>query len=168
LQVQGVLRELGYRSDFYVGQTDLVGRPDVHPYERFAEGRSREPTWLLYQASTGSPMAQYLATRPEPKLVNYHNITPPGFFEPWEPTVTTALAAGLRQMEALAPSTELAIADSAFNERDLVRLGYAVTGVVPILFDPASVDPASDPALAERLQRDRRAGGGRGAFPPPA
>ena len=103
LQVQRVLRELGYASDLFVDHTDLTGRADVHPYRQFDE-HSRDPdTFLLYQGSTGSPMARFLAERSEPTIVNYHNITPPEFFEPWEPSVTMVLEAGYRQIEELGP-----------------------------------------------------------------
>ena len=39
-------------------------------------GRSGRDRWLLYQASIGSPVYDIFAARAEPKLVNYHNITP--------------------------------------------------------------------------------------------
>jgi glycosyltransferase involved in cell wall biosynthesis len=159
LQVQRLLREMGYASDLYVGSTDLEGRDDVHPFQSLADQRARDRTFLLYQGSTGSPMARFLAARPEPKLLNYHNITPAEFFEPWEPTVTMVLEAGHRQFEELSECTELAIAVSGFNEDDLRRMGYAATTVAPILLDPRDLDHVPDPATDARLGAARSAGG---------
>jgi len=159
LQVQRVLRELGYASDLFVDHTDLTGRADVHPYRQFDE-HSRDPdTFLLYQGSTGSPMARFVAERSEPTIVNYHNITPPEFFEPWEPSVTMVLEAGYRQIEELGPGTVLGIADSEYNAGELRRLGYGATAVVPILYDPGNHDAAPDPATLHRLEAEKAGGG---------
>ncbi len=164
LQVQRLLHDLGYRSEIYVTASHLEGRTDVHPYQSYPEHRTAEPTWLLYQASIGSPIARFLGAQSEPKIVNYHNVTPPEFYEPWEPTVTAALASGLRQMEELAPTAALAIADSEFNEQDLARLGYRSTAVVPILFDPGAFDVAPDPVTEARLGEQRARGGSEWLF----
>ena len=41
--------------------------------------------WVIYQCSTGAPIADVLAEREAPLIVDYHNITPPRLFEAWEP-----------------------------------------------------------------------------------
>lgn len=138
LQVQSLLRELGYESEIYVGDAWREVAHLTRPY------RELPPTpggWVLYQASTGSPIAEWLLDRPERVLVNWHNITPASYFAPWEPHVGVELAAGRRQMADLAPRTELAVCDSAYNEAELLALGYRRTTVVPILLDLASFDP---------------------------
>src|SRR5437868_9554943 len=124
LQVQGVLRELGLRSELYVADA----RREVAHLTRDYRSLETEPgTWLLYQASTGSPIAEWLLERPEPLLLNYHNITPAALFGPWEPHIGVELDAGRRQLRDLARPTRLAIADSTFNQRELVAFGYRST-----------------------------------------
>jgi len=148
LQVQDVLRGMGFVSEIYVAHA----RPEVAALSRpYLELRPAADAWLLYQSSTGSPMADWLLGRPEPKLVNYHNITPASTFAPWEPHVGVELQAGRRQLADLAPVTELAIADSTYNERELLRLGYRKTTVVPILLDTVTFDHAVDERSAARL-----------------
>jgi L-malate glycosyltransferase len=155
LQVQHVLRDLGLVSEIFVADA----RPEVahlsRPYRHLGEAPD---TWLLYQSSTGSPMAEWLLARPEPKLVNYHNITPASAFAPWEPHVGVELQAGRRQLAELAAMTELAVADSTYNERELVALGYRRTTVVPILLDTSTFDHAVDEAALERLRADAAGG----------
>jgi glycosyltransferase involved in cell wall biosynthesis len=151
LQVQSVLREMGLRSEIYVADA----RPEVarlcSPYEQLG----REPdTWLLYQASIGSPVADWILDRDEPLLLNWHNITPASIFGPWEPHVGVELAWGRRQMQALAPRTRLAIAVSSFNEQELLELGYASTAVVPILFDPATFERRVDTRALAGLEHE--------------
>lgn len=149
LQVQDVLRGMGLDSEIYVAD---AWREVAHLTRPFRELRGGDGTWLLYQASTGSPVAEWLLERPEPLLVNYHNMTPAPLFEPWEPHVGVELRAGRRQLADLAARTELAIAVSRFNERELRDAGYRRTAVVPILFDPSTFDRAVDDALVARLR----------------
>jgi glycosyltransferase involved in cell wall biosynthesis len=150
LQVQDVLRGMGLRSDIYVGD---AWREVAHLTKPYRELREEPDTWLLYQASTGSPIAEWVLTRPERLLVNYHNITPAELFAPWEPHVGVELQAGRRQLAELAPKTELAVAVSRYNETELRTAGYRNTTVVPILLDTATFEKVSDPSLVDRLRR---------------
>jgi glycosyltransferase involved in cell wall biosynthesis len=84
--------------------------------------------------------------------VNYHNITPASLFAPWEPHVGVELQAGRRQLADLAPLTELAIAVSSFNERELHAAGYGRTAVVPVLLDTATFERERDDGAVERLR----------------
>ena len=159
VQVQQVLRGLGVDSGIYVADAHREVRRSVQPYRELPAPRPGEPTWLLYQCSTGSPVADWLLHRPERKLSNYHNITPASFFEPWEPHVGAELLEARRQLDLLAPATEIAIADSAFNEAELQAVGYGATTVVPILLDTATFDHEVDRAALDRLQAARSRGG---------
>lgn len=149
LQVQGVLRGMGLESEIYVAD---AWKEVAHLTRPYRELPRRDGTWLLYQASTGSAMAGWLQERPEPLLLNYHNITPAELFAPWEPHVGVELAAGRRQLAELAPRTELAIAVSRYNEAELAAAGYRHTAVVPILLDTTLFDRVEDTAAVERLR----------------
>jgi len=142
LQVQSVLRGLGYDSDIYVGDAWREVAHLTKPYRELPPASGGD--WLLYQASTGSPIVDWLQGRPERLLMNWHNITPASFFAPWEPHVGVELAAGRRQIAELAARTELAVCDSAYNEEELVALGYRRTTVVPILLDTSTFGPPAD------------------------
>ena len=156
LQVRALLHELGVRSEVFVGEAQREVEGISTPFRDFA-GSGDSRTWLLYQASTGSPMVDFLLGRPEPKLVDYHNITPAALFAPWEPHVGVELAAGRRQLGDLAPATELGLADSSYNREELDGLGYRATAVVPILLDLDTFSGPAAPAAVDRLRA--RAGG---------
>ena len=157
VNLRDALVAAGIDSDIYYGSCTpdmaAAGRPISHLARA---GRDR---FLLYQASIGSPVFDVLATRDEPKLVNYHNITPPELLASWEPAVAFETALGRAQLERLAPDCRLAIADSVFNEGELHEVGYASTAVVPLLIDMTSAGAAADPAVSERLERARASGG---------
>src|SRR5215475_6452826 len=69
--VADVLHDLGCESRIYVGEARGVGRTNIHPYKQFAAEPQQLDTYLLYQLSTGHRMADMLAGRREPKIVNY-------------------------------------------------------------------------------------------------
>ena len=57
---------------------------------------------LLYQFATASDLAGWLVERPETLLVNYHNITPPDAFAPWDNTLARHQVQALGELDALA------------------------------------------------------------------
>ena len=95
---QHLLRGAGFQSDIFAGESRRDVAHLASPYQRF-DGTMRVNTALLYQCSTGSPVGLYCRDRPEPMLIDYHNITPASMFDAWEPHVGVELAAGRSQLE---------------------------------------------------------------------
>ena len=151
------LRAAGIESDIFYGTCtpDMaqVGRPIG------LLGRHGQRRFLLYQASIGSPVFDTLMTCDEPKLVNYHNITPTELLAPWEPAVAYETSLGRAQLARLASRAVLAVADSHYNELELLEVGYARTAVVPLLIDMTRAGPSPDPPTALRLAADKARGG---------
>ncbi len=158
LNLRDGLRAVGIESDVFYGSFT----PDVQHEGRpvIELGRSGRDRWLLYQASIGSPVYDILAARAEPKLVNYHNITPADLLRAWEPAVAYEAALGRSQLARLAPQSRFAVADSAFNESELHALGYQGTAVVPLLIDMHAKSDAPDHELAASLARRKERDGG--------
>ena len=150
LKVQHVLREMGLESDIFAADIEPAFAHLAQPYQRLDDRRPTGRRWLLYQLSTGNPMATWVRKRPEPKVVNFHNITPPEFFAPWNPGVAAEVQAGRRQVQQLAPVTELAIAVSRFNEEELLAAGYRRTAVVPLFADLGGQVEAGEAVTIER------------------
>ena len=128
------LREAGWRSEIYAEAThdELVG--ESIPVERYPE-QAAPGDVCLYQFSTSSMVAEFLAGRPEPLILDYHNLTAPELLETWDPAGAARSAAAQHQLALLAPRAELGLADSAYNEADLVAAGCRRTAVVPVLVD---------------------------------
>jgi len=158
LNLRNGLRAAGIDSDIYYGShtqdVQAEGRPVIEL------GRATRDRWLLYQASIGSPVYDILAARAEPKLVNYHNITPAALLRDWEPAVAYEVALGRTQLARLAPQSRFAVADSTFNESELRTLGYEGTAVVPLLIDMHSKSDAPDSELARFMARRKEREGG--------
>lgn len=157
--VREVLRGMGLVSEIYADDIHPERAGDARHYETYRPGRRHGPAWLLYQASTGSRVADYLIRRPEPKLLNYHNIAPVQAFARWEPAVADELAEGRRQLGLLASVTHHAIAVSGYNEAELTEAGYKSTSVAPFLLDPGAFDHELDGPTLAWLDRMRDRGG---------
>ncbi len=156
--VSEALRSAGIDSEIYYGhcptpEFSSLGRPVTEL------GRARKDRYLLYQASIGSPVFDLVVERSEPKLVNYHNITPAPLLADWEPAVGYELELGRRQLERMAGPCAAAIAVSRFNASELESLGYRRTCVVPLLFDASGGRCEPDPWLRNRLGEEKATGG---------
>ncbi len=83
--------------------------------------RHPPPDLVIYQASVGSPVADYLLTRPEPLVIDYHGVTPPEFFDGWDPAMAAAARWGRDQLCRLGPLARLMLAHSGFAASELVE-----------------------------------------------
>lgn len=159
MALREAFRSAGWESEIFAEAThdELVGESTY--FERYPD-RAREGDILVYQASTGSPMADFLMDRPETLVLDYHNITPPAFYVGWEDRTAEKVAHARLQVAALAGRAALGIADSAFNAAELAGFGCRQTEVIPILTDIRRWGGrhAADPGEASRLARVHGAG----------
>lgn len=155
-----VLRSMGLRSDVYAEGHAGAPRREVRDIGALARDLDRGGrTLLVYQLSTGSKVGELVLARPEPKVVNYHNVTAVELFAPWEPIVGAELRYGREQLARFAPASELGIAVSGFNEGELVAAGFKHTAVAPVMFDVADMERAVDERALAELQAAKRHGG---------
>ena len=160
IEVQRALRDAGFECEVFahIFHPEMAGKG--HPFEDYGTGYPARPgDWLMYQFAIGSPVAGFVRSRPEPKILYHHNLTPPEMLAAWEPAIVPGLLWGQRQLLELAGSVEFALADSSFNRDDLRRAGYRDVDVVPILLDLDAFDCTPDPATLRRIAADRATGG---------
>jgi glycosyltransferase involved in cell wall biosynthesis len=82
---------------------------------------------------------------PNPKLLLYHNVTPPSWLWEHAPVVAVHCALGRAQLPELIRAVDVAAADSAFNAGELEGLGATRTEVIPLLVDRDRLGPVSEP-----------------------
>jgi glycosyltransferase involved in cell wall biosynthesis len=152
LALRDTFRQAGWTSDIYVeaAHDELLG--EAMYFERYPEHAAPSDI-LLYQLSTASPVADFLLGRTETLVLDYHNITPAGFYQDWEEHTAEKVALARRQMAELAPRATLGIADSAFNAAELRTFGCPATEVVPIL---TNIEAWGSRALADPAELSRR------------
>ncbi len=138
LRLRDVMVERGIPSQIYVEMSDPETASETRPFGRYAD-EAEVGDVLLYQFATTSAIAPWLRARPETLVVNYHNVTPPEFYAPWNNGMARHQLLAQTQLRELAPRAALGIAVSAFNEAELRQAGFAHTAVVP----PAAIVTAA-------------------------
>lgn len=144
IEVQQLLREQGLQSEIFAVNTGGDAAGMAHPLADFDAKGGRGAT-LLYQCSVGSDAAAWCRDRTEPLVLDYHNMTPASYFDGWEPLLAASLRRGRLELAELMPRTTLAVADSRYNEAELVQLGYGRTAVASVILDLAAFDPPAHP-----------------------
>jgi hypothetical protein len=86
LEMQRILREWGYESEIFVekpmAQTSNISR-------KFTEYRQKNSDVIIYHHSIASDLSDFTCKLQTPKILFYHNITPPHFFEKYDKSVAT-------------------------------------------------------------------------------
>jgi glycosyltransferase involved in cell wall biosynthesis len=160
LQVRRLLRERGLQSEVYAEHLRMPGAVRGRRFTDYrGGGRRRDGHVLLYHMAVGSGVADFVQDRPEPLVVDHHNITPPSFFARWQPELVHGVEWGQDQLARLAGRAALGAADSAYNRAELDAAGYRRTTVAPLLVDLQAFEAAADEALVSRLEEDKAEGG---------
>ncbi len=148
-RIRKFLRERGIESQVYVLARDLR-RKD--PGLEWADYPSHPDNVLIYHYSTGTPLSQSVARLPDQVVVYYHNVTPPRFFEKYDPLLASVLEQG-RQEIALFKDRPLALAASEFNRQEMLALGFGEVRVVPPALSLDDLLAADGPEAQEIVAR---------------
>ena len=150
LAIADTLRSAGYETAVYAENWDSRIEDETVQTPGNFRNVTREDV-LIYHLATGAELNFRVADYPCRKVLVYHNVTPPGFFAPYDRQVAENCRYGIEGMRFLAGKVDLALADSAFNAEDLVRAGYTCpVRVLPILIRFSDYEAAPD---AERMTR---------------
>jgi len=136
LRLREVMAARGIRSQIYVELDDQETASETRPFASYAQ-EAESGDVLIYQFATASAIASWLQARPEPLVVNYHNVTPPDLYAPWDNGMARHQLRAQSELRALAPRAVLGLAVSSFNESELREAGFGRTAVVP----PAAMVP---------------------------
>lgn len=143
----------GFRSEIYCLDRD-EGLEDVS--ELFSDCIRPDPSDVtILHYALPSPLSQAFADLPSRKVILYHNLTPPGFFEEFSPELARISRLGEEELKSLVPHVDLALADSEFNRQELVDIGFTDTRVFPLFVDLEKYSKPMDPFMYE-LFRDER------------
>ena len=127
--LQKVLAKKGIKTRIIV--EEKVTSDDVVPLD----GWQPDGDLVLLQHFIGSDIAQYIIDKKIQVVLNYHNITPPGYFRHWELQTAHDVSVGRQQLDQLVPLTRCAITDSDFNAQELRQLNFRDVVISPVLWD---------------------------------
>lgn len=129
LEMAAALERLGHHVRVFaqttIGDVGRTSKPAA-----LAEFVTAPDDLAIYHFSFGWPAAlPLLASLKCRRIVRYHNITPPEFFEGYSPEYVGACASGRAEIEPLAKlGCELYLGASPFNNEDFLAAGIAPAG----------------------------------------
>lgn len=150
LAIQNILRDAGYETAVYARDIDKRLPPRaVLPFSRLP--RLGKQDILLYHMGIGSDLNDQLPDLGGRLVIQYHNITPPKFFLPYDFNSYSSCAWGRRQLLSMARMPQRCIAVSEYNKQDLLEAGFTCPiDVCPILIPFEDYQQAPSQAVLDR------------------
>ena len=147
LGIQRALRSAGYESDIFVETADPRLEHLTWDY-RYLMAASHPDNLLLHHFSIGSKASRVAFALPDRMTLVYHNITPPEYFVGVHDLLVELCFLGRRELRAYVDRCEIAVGDSEFNRQELAAIGFADTGVLPVVPDFSHLDVPRDSFIA--------------------
>lgn len=151
LNLQDSLRATGFDSRIFVYEVRPGQEGNALPYREHRRFSSSNNI-LIFHTAIGSPLADYFIGCPDKKLLIHHNITPARFFTSWDREVAYLAHQARRQLAEMAGIVSAALADSPFNAKELITLGYPQPEVIPLIFDWGRLDGPDNPEIIKKYR----------------
>jgi glycosyltransferase involved in cell wall biosynthesis len=153
LNLQHLLRGMGYRSEIFCEHSPLLFEGRAHQIAGYAPYSSPTNVLLLHFSMIYSAeVISWLEQIQDRKVVVYHNITPHHYFAGISGPHFEAAQAGRKQLDRLRELAEAGWGVSKFNCQELADRGWSSVGVLPIIFDPRRYEVQQDRRILKSLQ----------------
>lgn len=149
LAIDRALKEAGYLTGIYSGRCHpKLSRLDIYDVERLPE--LNEEDVIIYHFASGDMLEGRIRALKCKKVLRYHNITPPAFYEPYDADATFNTKAGLGQIRRMKDVFDYGMIDSEYNCRDLRAMGHRYPmDVVPIVIPFKDYEQSPDPDVIQ-------------------
>jgi glycosyltransferase involved in cell wall biosynthesis len=133
LEIARALSSWGYDNEIFTNTADEYGRQVARPDCEYDPDADAPDDVLIYHYSVFCQNYALYQRSLAKRILIYHNITPPEFFEPYDKGAAAFCRLG-RDLLASLKGCDLALGDSEFNRLELVSAGFEPekTGVLPI------------------------------------
>ncbi len=123
----------GFDSEIFCLDRDPGLEALSQPFSRFSTPGPSDVTVLHF--ALPSPLTSAFARLASRKVLLYHNITPEKYFLPYSRELARLSRMGRDELRSLAPVTDLGLADSEYNRRELEGAGFRPTLTLPLFVD---------------------------------
>lgn len=154
LAMDTILKKNKFLTKIYAENFDRrISRDIVDTVDRMPPLKQKDV--VLYHLSTGSVLNERFKQWNCRKILIYHNITPPHFFEGYSEVSVELCRNGRRALADLCDTPDYCLADSPYNRQELIDMGYhCPIDVQPILipFADYRIEPGQE--VLERYAGD--------------
>lgn len=123
----------GFDSQIYCLSRDEGLEEECELFSSFPLPSSSDITILHF--ALPSPLTEAFRALPSKKLMMYHNITPAEFFSGFSEELAAISRRGREELCSLAPHVSLVLADSEYNQQEILKLGFQRAEVFPLFVD---------------------------------
>jgi len=153
LHMRDFFRRNGRRADIYCLDRDEELAGEGKPFDELPPPGPGDTT--IYHFALPSPLTPAFRGLKSKRVILYHNITPPEYFAPYDPALARLVHRGRLELRSLAGDTDFALADSEYNRRELLDMGFPRAEVFPLFVDFSKYERPHD-AFVHDLFRDGR------------
>lgn len=155
IELDKLLKNLGYDTKIYtqnIGKdidASLVDKSEVLFQQIQADDI------VIYHLSTGSILNDKIKQLHCKVIIDYHNITPPVFFEIYNQEAAERSIKGIDGVQGLKDYAKYCLADSEYNKQELQSIGYECDiDVLPIVLTFDKYNQKSDKKIIDRYKDD--------------
>jgi len=148
LEIQKALKKKGYRSEIFTRFYEPCMAKYAKNFREYTKFSSPSNV-VIFHFSIGSPVSKMFFRIPDKRIMIYHNITPYEFFLDTHRILSRECYKGRLEIRLFVDKVDLALGDSEFNRKELESLGYANTGVLPLLIDYSKFNGKPDPVVRQ-------------------
>ncbi len=149
-----VISEMGYKTGIYAENIDSrIRDPFLHRITKLPE--IKRDDIVIFNHSTGTDLCYKLPELGGRKMMIYHNITPPKFFDMYSLRSKELTEYGYRGTEFLSDKIEYVMPVSEYNASDLRNMGYNCPMYIrPILIPFEDYEKEPDKGIIEKYSGD--------------
>ena len=148
--LRDVFRSWGFHSDIFA-DPNHVSPPLRQECLTLADYRPSPNDLAIHQYGIASPAAELFAGCQARKILLYQNITPPAFFMGYDNALAERLEHARAELAELALNVDAVWAASRYNASELEGMGVKNVKVMPLHFDPATVDVMPEPQTLKKF-----------------
>jgi glycosyltransferase involved in cell wall biosynthesis len=138
IEIKKLLEDMGYSSEIYAKYI----HPKCSEYaNQLSDYNGNSKNLLLYHFSlAGLDVTDFVKSLPDIKVLIYHNITPPEYFDDYDTNLSYMCSKGRAELKAISKDFYLGIGVSEYNRNELNELGFKRTEVIPIIINFSKYD----------------------------
>lgn len=142
--LRDIIRNRGLESDIFADTRHVSPtlKGECRPLSEYMPGAN---DIAIHQYGIASQAAEVFATCPARRILLYQNITPASFFKGFDDRLALRLAEARKALARLARRVDAVWAASRFNASELEAMGISNVRMLPLHFDPATVEAEPEP-----------------------
>lgn len=158
LAIARLLQQAGVSSRIYTLHVHEKLKDHSRAWESFqsdvdAGVKAGETVAVILHYSLASPLNDlFLALKGIKRAMIYHNLTPPQWFCRYNARVVRDLEQGREELGTFVRVSDILLADSEYNSRELLALGAEHCAVLPLPLDSKKWDIAANRGIASILK----------------